>query len=157
MGPPEEEIDMESSIFRPLMAVTAATVMAGSLLAGCQQRTTTVDTPNGSRTATTVEPAPAVKEAARDTKDAAKEAGRDTKEATAKAGDAIGDAAITAKVKTAFMADPDVKALQIDVDTKDGVVALKGSVDGRTNVDKAVQIARGIDGVKSVDNQLHTR
>ena len=146
MGPPEEESIMESSIFRPLMAVTAATVMAGSLLAGCQQRTSTVDTPSGTRSTTTVEPAPAVKEA-----------GRETKEAAAKAGDAIGDSAITAKVKTAFMADPDVKALQIDVDTKDGVVALKGTVDGRTNVDKAVQIARGIDGVKSVDNQLHTR
>ena len=86
-----------------------------------------------------------------------KEAGRETKEAAAKAGDAMGDAAITAKVKTAFMADPDVKALQINVDTKDGVVALKGAVDGRTNVDKAVQIARGIDGVKSVDNQLTVR
>ena len=86
-----------------------------------------------------------------------KEAGRETKEAATKAGAVVGDSAITAKVKTAFMADPDVKALQIDVDTKDGVVALKGKVDGRTNVDKAVQIARGIEGVKSVDNQLTVR
>jgi osmotically-inducible protein OsmY len=137
---------MEPSIYRSLMAVTAATMIGGSLLAGCQQRTSTVDTPSGSRSTTTVEASPAMKEA-----------GRETKEAAAKAGDAMGDAAITAKVKTAFMADPDVKALQINVDTKDGVVALKGAVDGRTNVDKAVQIARGIDGVKSVDNQLTVR
>ena len=127
---------MESTLLRSVLAVTATTVVSGALLVGCQQRTSTVDTPTASRSTTTVEPAPAVKET------------------TAKAADAVGDAAITAKVKTALMADPDVKALQIDVDTKNGVVTLNGKVDQRTSVDKAVKIARAVDGVQSVENHL---
>jgi hyperosmotically inducible protein len=127
---------MQTAPFRPLIAVTASVIMAGSLLAGCQQRTTTVTTPDGSRTTTTMAPKPAAKDTA------------------ARAGDAMGDAAITAKVKSALMADPDVKALQIDVDTKDGVVTLNGRVDQRTNVNKAVHIAQGVDGVRSVENHL---
>lgn len=127
---------MESTLLRSVLAVTASTVVSGALLVGCQQRTSTVDTPSGTRSTTTVEPTPAVKET------------------TAKAGNAVGDAAITAKVKTALMADPDVKALQIDVDTKNGVVSLNGKVDQRTSVDKAVQIAKGVDGVQSVENHL---
>jgi hyperosmotically inducible protein len=71
-----------------------------------------------------------------------------------KAGDAAGDAAITGKVKTKLLADPDVKGLAIDVDTKDGVVTLNGSADKAGNVDKAVTIAKNTDGVKSVDNKL---
>jgi hyperosmotically inducible protein len=71
-----------------------------------------------------------------------------------KAGDAVGDAAITGKVKTVLIADPDVKALSIDVDTKNGVVTLNGSADKAGNADKAVALARGVDGVKSVQNNL---
>ena len=127
---------MESTLLRSALAVTATTLVSGALLVGCQQRTSTVDTPTASRSTTTVEPTPAVKETA------------------ARAGDAVGDAAITAKVKTALMADPDVKSLQIDVDTKNGVVALNGKVDQRTSVDKAVKIAKSVDGVQSVENHL---
>jgi hyperosmotically inducible protein len=71
-----------------------------------------------------------------------------------KAGDATADAAITGKVKTKLLADPDVKGLSIDVDTKDGVVTLTGSADKVGNADKAVSLAKGTDGVKSVDNKL---
>jgi hyperosmotically inducible protein len=71
-----------------------------------------------------------------------------------KAGDTAGDAAITAKVKTALLADADVKGLAIDVDTKNGVVTLNGSADKAGNADKAVSIARRIEGVKSVENKL---
>jgi hyperosmotically inducible protein len=77
-----------------------------------------------------------------------------TASAMNKAGDATVDAAITGKVKTKFLADPDVKGLAIDVDTKDGVVTLNGSADKAGNVDKAVSIAKATDGVKSVDNKL---
>jgi len=127
---------MESTLLRSALAVTATTLVSGALLVGCQQRTSTVDTPTASRSTTTIEPTPAVKET------------------TSKAADAVGDAAITAKVKTALMADPDVKSLQIDVDTKNGVVALNGKVDQRTSVDKAVKIAKSVDGVQSVENHL---
>jgi hyperosmotically inducible protein len=74
--------------------------------------------------------------------------------ALSRAGDAIGDAAITAKVKTAYLADTDVKGLRIDVDTKDGVVTLTGMLDRRAQVEKAEAIARRIEGVKSVESRL---
>ena len=80
--------------------------------------------------------------------------GRRRSSAMSNAGDAIGDSAVTAKVKTALLADDNVKGLQIDVDTKDGVVTLNGTADSQANMSKAQTIAQGIDGVKSVENKL---
>ena len=64
----------------------------------------------------------------------------------------MGDAWITTKVKTDLLATPDVSGLAIDVDTKNGVVMLKGSVDNKAQADKAVAVAKKIDGVKKVDS-----
>ena len=69
-------------------------------------------------------------------------------------GSLVGDAAITAAVKTKMLADADVGGLKIDVDTTDGIVALKGNVSSATEKRKAVQIAKETDGVKSVKDQL---
>jgi hyperosmotically inducible protein len=77
-----------------------------------------------------------------------------TDNATAKAATAIDDSALTAKVKTAMLADPSLKALQINVDTKDGTVTLKGGVESQTQKDHATDVAQGVSGVKSVDNNL---
>lgn len=68
--------------------------------------------------------------------------------------DAIGDAAVTAKVKTKFLADTAVSGLKIDVDTKDGVVTLSGRVPNAAEKTRAVSIAKGTDGVKSVVDKL---
>jgi len=76
------------------------------------------------------------------------------KEQAANAGEKIDDAAITAKVKTALIAEPGLKALQINVDTANGVVTLSGAVDSSTNLDRATQVAQAVQGVKSVDNRL---
>ena len=123
---------------------------AAALLAACEKKTTTVTDTPGSTTATTqsttVTPSPAMDKAA-----------SATERGMAKAGEAIGDAAITGKVKTALIADPDVKALKIDVDTKDNVVTLNGSADTKAHADKAVTIAKGIEGVKSVENRLSVK
>ena len=119
-------------IVHPALALSATAFVAGLVLGGCEQRTATVATPSGTSSTTTVEPTSAAANT------------------VARAGDAVGDAALTAKVKTALIADPDVKALRIDVDTKDGVVSLNGTADQRANADKAVAIAKRIDGVKSV-------
>jgi hyperosmotically inducible protein len=66
----------------------------------------------------------------------------------------IDDAAITAAVKTAFAADPDVKALSIDVDTRDGVVTLSGRVGSAGERTRAEDVARRTNGVKGVRNEL---
>jgi len=71
-----------------------------------------------------------------------------------KAGDTLDDAAITAKIKTAILAEPGLSVLQIHVDTINGVTTLTGSVDSHQNMDKAKEIARAVAGVKKVDNKL---
>ena len=71
-----------------------------------------------------------------------------------KAGTAIDDTAITAAVKAGIIAEPGLKVLKIDVNTKDGQVMLTGSADSADNVQKATQIANGVQGVKSVDNRI---
>jgi osmotically-inducible protein OsmY len=78
-------------------------------------------------------------------------------EAATRAGQAIADGTLTAKVKAALLADPDVKGLQIDVDSRDGAVTLSGSLDSAANVARAQSIARATDGVKSVENRLTVR
>ena len=64
------------------------------------------------------------------------------------------DTAITTKVKTAFAADPDVSALRVSVKTVNGRVNLTGQVKNQTEKQKAEQVARGVSGVMSVNNEL---
>jgi osmotically-inducible protein OsmY len=131
---------------------------AATLLVACEKKTTVTDTAPGSTStttsSTTVAPSATASSAMAATANAMDKAASATERAADKAGDAIGDAAITGKVKTALIADPDVKALQVDVDTKDGVVMLTGTADSAAHAERAATVARGIDGVKSVDNKL---
>ena len=69
-------------------------------------------------------------------------------------GDKISDATITAMVKTAIVAKPGLNAMQIDVDTVNGVVTLKGTVDSPQLLESATKVAQTVEGVKAVDNQL---
>jgi osmotically-inducible protein OsmY len=69
-------------------------------------------------------------------------------------GEAIDDTVITTRVKTAFIEDPDLKALQINVETFKGIVQLSGFVATRAEVNKASTVARQIDGVASVRNDI---
>jgi hyperosmotically inducible protein len=66
----------------------------------------------------------------------------------------IDDATLTTKVKTAVLAEPGLKTLQINVDTKDGVVKLSGTVDNASMKERAAQVAQAVTGVRSVDNAL---
>jgi osmotically-inducible protein OsmY len=72
----------------------------------------------------------------------------------AAAGGAIGDGWITTKIHASFADDEVVKGRRIDVDTKDGVVVLKGAVGSKLEHDRAEQLARSTDGVKRVVNNL---
>ena len=67
------------------------------------------------------------------------------------------DATITAKVKSKFVADDQLKAHEINVDTKNGVVTLRGSVVDANAKERAATVAREVEGVSSVDNQLVVR
>jgi hyperosmotically inducible protein len=69
-------------------------------------------------------------------------------------GETIDDATITTRVKTALLNDPQVAGLKIDVDTTLGVVTMSGIVRNRTEEQRAVQLARGLPGVKDVRSTL---
>ncbi len=66
----------------------------------------------------------------------------------------IDDAMITAKVKAALAKDPGASALAIEVETTKGMVQLSGSVESADEKTKAESIARGVEGVKGVENGL---
>jgi osmotically-inducible protein OsmY len=95
---------------------------------------------------------------ARDAEDEARDEARDasdaTRDAAGDAGQATGDAALTAAVKTKLLADRSVSGLKIDVDTRNGVVTLTGTVNNATEKSEAVRIARATDGVKTVRDNL---
>lgn len=67
---------------------------------------------------------------------------------------AVDDSAVTAKVKAALMAEPGLRSLQIDVDTKNATVTLSGSVDTDASRDRAKQVASSVAGVSAVVDRL---
>jgi hyperosmotically inducible protein len=69
-------------------------------------------------------------------------------------GPVLDDAAITASIKAKLIADPEVKAFQIDVDTVDGRVALNGKVASAEQRAEAEDLARGTQGVRQVVNLI---
>lgn len=88
-----------------------------------------------------------VKQKAEDAKSSVKEM---TKEAKAD----VSDTWITSKTKIALFADDRVKGRQVSVETDKGVVALRGKVDTADAKAAAESVAQGIEGVKSVRNDL---
>lgn len=73
---------------------------------------------------------------------------------TETAGNALDDSVITTKVKSALIAQTDGKGGATSVETRHGNVLLSGFVDSQAQADKEVQLAKAVDGVKSVDNKL---
>jgi BON domain len=64
------------------------------------------------------------------------------------------DAAVTERVKHAIDKVPDVNAAGIEVATTDGVVTLYGAVEVPNEREKVASVASGVDGVRSVVNNL---
>jgi hyperosmotically inducible protein len=69
----------------------------------------------------------------------------------------MGDSWVTTKVKTAILNEPSLKVLQINVETYKSVVQLSGFVDNAASRAKAVEIARSVQGVTAVKNDLQLR
>ncbi len=70
---------------------------------------------------------------------------------------ALENGALTAKIKAKMALDDSVKALDINVDTADGVVTLTGTVHSEAERTRAVQLARETAGVTSVTDRLMLR
>ena len=72
-------------------------------------------------------------------------------------GEVIDDSVITTKAKAAIFSTPDLKALQISVETRKGEVLLSGFVDSETAKMKAEEVVKNVGGVKSVKNNLEVK
>jgi hyperosmotically inducible periplasmic protein len=67
------------------------------------------------------------------------------------------DATLTTKVKSALAADVGLSTLKIDVDSSGSTVTLKGTVDSADKKQRAEEVARKVDGVATVRNQLQVK
>ncbi len=114
------------------MTGTASTMMAAFLLVGCAERAELESEP------TPLEP------------------GREV-EVEQPVGENVEDVAITSKVKSALIASPQVGALSIGVDTSRNIVTLTGTVETQAQKREAEQIAKDIEGVQAVVNQIVVR
>jgi len=68
-----------------------------------------------------------------------------------------GDTTTTSEIKAKLLADDIVPSRKVKVETTDGVVQLSGTVDSQAQVDRAESIAKAVDGVKSVKNDLKSK
>jgi osmotically-inducible protein OsmY len=69
-------------------------------------------------------------------------------------GQYIDNSVITSKVKAVIFEEPTLKTLQINVESFKGEVQLSGFVDSAASVKKAGEVARGVEGVVGVKNDL---
>ena len=72
-------------------------------------------------------------------------------------GEYVDDSVITTRVKSAIFSESTLKTLQINVKTYQGVVQLSGFVDSAQSISKAGELARRVEHVKSVENDLHIK
>jgi hyperosmotically inducible protein len=72
-------------------------------------------------------------------------------------GQKVDDSLVTAQVKAKLIADPRTEAYKINVETRGGVVQLSGFVDSSEAKQQAGEVARTVDGVSNVDNDLEIR
>jgi len=82
------------------------------------------------------------------------ENGMSLKDGKATVGNSVDDGIVTAKVKSALLADPDVKSFDIAIVTRKGEVQLSGFVDNQAQISRAIDIARGVEGVQGINNEM---
>jgi osmotically-inducible protein OsmY len=94
---------------------------------------------------------------AQKTDNAVDTAGDKTRDAASKTKLAASDTAITTKVKAGLVKEPDLESLGIHVETEKGVVMLSGFVNSKAEADKAVKVAKGVDGVTTVKSAIKVK
>jgi osmotically-inducible protein OsmY len=72
-------------------------------------------------------------------------------------GAVVADSVITTKVKADIFKEPELKSMAIHVETEKGVVMLSGFVDSKADADKAVRLAKGVEGVTSVKSAIKVK
>lgn len=128
-----------------LVLVVVIVAVAAAFFLGYKLSDSGIDTPV-SATVPTVDTAKARETGAR--------IGETVATGAARAEQALTQGSLTAKIKAKMALDETVKALTIDVDTRDGVVTLSGSVNSPAEHARALQLARETEGVTSVVDRL---
>jgi len=72
-------------------------------------------------------------------------------------GNTIDDGVVTAKVKSALLSDPGVKSTDIAVVTRKGEVQLSGYVNDQAQINRAIDVTRGVEDVQSVGNEMSVK
>jgi len=108
------------------------------------------ESPNATATTTTGAVAQNTREAGTNLADTAREKTADTRTA-------MSDTMITTKVKAEMAADPVVKAMDVHVETQRGIVMLSGFVPTKAEADKAVEVARKVEGVQEVKSSIQIK
>lgn len=69
----------------------------------------------------------------------------------------VADSVITTKVKADIFKEPELKSMAIHVETEKGVVMLSGFVDSKADADKAVSLAKSVEGVSNVNSAIKVK
>jgi osmotically-inducible protein OsmY len=72
-------------------------------------------------------------------------------------GEYFDDTVITAKVKGEIFNDPSLKSAEINVETFKGVVQLSGFVSSQSDINRSVELARSVNGVSAVKNDMRLK
>jgi len=72
-------------------------------------------------------------------------------------GEYLDDSVVTAKVKAEIFRDPSLKSAEINVETFKGVVQLSGFVNSQEDINRVVGVARAVEGVVSVENDMRLK
>ena len=145
---------MHTSIFRtsgPLLAL----LISASLLVACDRDDHRTAGQKVDRAIAKTESK--TKEMAADARQAGRDARQAVGDATNSAVNKSRDAAITVEVKSRIAGDSKLSALAINVDTDGGRVVLRGSAPDITSRARATEMARGVDGVVAVQNELNVQ
>lgn len=144
---------MRFMMHKGLMAASCVAVLLA--LGACGDREATTDPRAESSSQVTSQSTELSKQEKQDT--TAMGAGQGSTGADTTLGQKVDDAQIVVKIKSEFAADKDISAMAIDVDSKDGVVTLTGSVPNSQAKVRADQIAKSMKEVRSVNNQLEVK
>jgi osmotically-inducible protein OsmY len=72
------------------------------------------------------------------------------------AGERLGDPGLRDKVESEIFRDPDAPKGQVSVSVESGIVFLRGQIEDRATIERLREAAAGVDGVRGVENLLHT-
>ncbi|WP_395706000.1 BON domain-containing protein [Casimicrobium huifangae] len=164
---PSQETLSPSATRKPVAAAIVTAVVAAftlPLLVACgeQDSTQTVGQRLDAAVARTEQTATQATESAKEAVDQARTAVLDSVDGAKQSAERVNDTlardsddmAITASVSAGLLKDPDLSALKIDVDTRNGVVSMYGPAPTAAAKDRATTIARAVKGVASVNNEL---